>query len=131
MTMDFTDRVIAHLNGLSLPFRTFAYANATGESIAVSSMPGGRTIQEYYDGIKDKRFTYFVQVKVNADKTQQAEQVLQRIASELDDLEDLPSLNSSYDFIDIIITNEPYHFQRTDAGDIYFRMSFQAELTIY
>lgn len=130
MILDFMDRLLDEMDtwGLSLPVK--AYSHGVADGILITSMPGSRTIAEDMTGLKDKRFTYFCEIKTNEMQIPQSEQLLQQIASRLDELIDVPSDNGSYEFIDVIITNEPYHFMRTDDGKIYFRMSFQVELTI-
>ncbi len=130
MTLDYEERLLDYLDTLGLSFRVLADANSETESISLVQMPGGRVIREYQDGIKDKRLTYFIQIKAIENRRQAAVAALQIIATKLDDLDELPSQNESYEFGDIVITNEPYYFQAGEDGFIYFRMSFQSELTI-
>lgn len=129
-TLDFMDRLLDEMDTWSLDLPLKAYSHNTDESIVITSMPGGRTMSEDMNGTKDKRFTYFCEIKVNNNKIPIAEQLLQSITLNLDNLIDVPSHNKSYEFIDVVITNEPYHTASTDDGKVYFRMSFQVELTI-
>lgn len=130
MILDFMDRLLDEMTAWNLGLPLRAYSHTTTESIVLTSMPGGRTIAEDMNGLKDKRFTYFCEIKVDNNKIPLAEGLLQQIASRLDGVADIPSANGSYDFMDIIITNEPYHTASTEDGKVYFRMSFQVELTI-
>lgn len=130
MILDYEDRLLGYLDTLGLSFRVLADANSSTESISLVQMPGGRVIREYQDGIQDKRLTHFIQIKALDTRRQAAVASLHIIATALDDLEELPSHNDTYEFSDIAITNEPYYFQAGEDGFIYFRMSFQSELTI-
>ena len=124
---DFEDRLLDYLDSLHLGFRVYADANRDA-SISVSRMPNSRVMQEYMDGSKDKRYTFLIQVKARDEQRNEAVNALQIISDSLIDLEQLPSSNNSYEFNDIIVTNEPYQFSRDDAGYIFFRMSIQADL---
>lgn len=99
--------------------------------MSLSRLPGGNIIQEYYDGIKEKRLNYEIQAKIKPESRQRAVEGLTALTDELNELEDLSSLDGSFDFNSITVGNELYFTEATEEGYIYFRLDFQPILTIY
>lgn len=132
--IDFEERLADYLDGLSVGYLLYYDSNDStdGESsMAVVSAPGSRTIATYYDGTKEKRFNYFVQINdMDQDRTK-AMDALKLIADKLEELDELPSGNGSYEFNRIVISNEPYFTAAATDGSTYFRLSIQAELTVF
>lgn len=97
----------------------------------MARLPGGRTIQEYYDGIKDKQLQFELTIKAKRERRTEIVSALSQITEALSELEDLPSDNGSYDFQKIDIGNEIYFSEAKTDGFIYFKAQFQPTLTIY
>lgn len=108
----------------------FYDTNSEGESLSLSRLPGGNAIRTYFDGDKDKRLNYEIQAKTKPQSRQKTVNALALLTDALNELEDLSSLDGSFDFIQITVGNELY-FAEADDGFIYFRLDFQPELTIY
>ena len=132
--LDFEERLADYIDGLSLGYVLYYDSNDSTDgtsSMAVVPAPGSRTLATYYDGTKEKRFNYFVQINDrNQDRTK-AMNALKLIADKVGDLEDLPSDNGSYEYNQISISNEPYFTAAATDGSTYFRLSIQADLTIF
>jgi len=116
---------------LELGLPLFYDTNSEGESLSLARLPGGNVIQEYYDGIKEKRLNYEIQAKIKPQSRQKAVTGLTKLTDELNDLEDLSSSDGSFDFNRIVVGNELYFTEATEEGFIYFRLDFQPTLTIY
>lgn len=109
----------------------FYDTNSPGESLSLSRLPGGNVVQEYYDGTKEKRLNYELQAKVKPESRQKTVVALTELTDELNELQDLSSLDESFDFNRITVGNELYFSEATEEGYIYFRLDFQPVLTIY
>ena len=88
-------------------------------------------VQEYYNGVKEKRLNYEIQAKIRPASRQKTVTALTALTDELNELENLPSLDGSFDFNRITVGNELYFSEATEVGFIYFRLDFQPTLTIY
>lgn len=134
MTLDFEERLTDYLDSLNVGYLLFYDSNDSTDgnsSMAVVSAPGGRTISTYYDGTKEKRFNYFVQINDKEQDRTKVMDALKLIAVKLENLEELPSTNGSYEFNQIVISNEPYFTSAATDGSTYFRLSIQVELTVF
>ena len=132
--LDFEERLADYLDSLKLGYTLYYDSNdstSDESSMAVISAAGSKTITTYYDGTKEKLFNYFVQINDRAQNRTKAMEALKTIAGKVEDLYELPSSNGSYEFNNITISNEPYFTLATDDGSTYFRLSIQAELTIF
>lgn len=126
--MDFEKQLLKYIKSLSLDLPTFYDINDSGESLALTRLPGGRVIRGYMDGIKDKRLIYEITGKVK--DRELAIRELTKLVYALDGLEDLPSKDGSYEFAEIEISNEVHFNEATTEGFFYFKMDFQPLLTI-
>lgn len=129
--IDFEERVADYIDTLDVGFELVYDTNLEVESVSLARLPGGRTIREYYDGIKDKQLNYELTIKAKRTSRPQAISALGKITDKLSQLEELDSENGSYDFQKIEISNEMYFNEATTDGFIYFRAHFQPCLTIY
>lgn len=132
--LDFEERLADYLDSLELGYTLYYDSNdSTGgrSSMAVIPAPGSRTLAVYYDGIKEKRFNYFVQINDRDQDRTKAMNALMLIGDKLEDIEELPSLNNTYEFNGITISNEPYFTLAGDDGSTYFRLSVQVDLTVF
>lgn len=132
--LDFEDRLADYLDSLSVGYVLYYDSHDSTDSnssIAVVSAPGSRTLATYYDGTKEKRFNYFVQINDRDQDRTKAMDTLKLIADKVEGLEELSSNNGSYEFNQIVISNEPYFTSAGNDGSTYFRLSIQADLTIF
>lgn len=129
--MDYEERLLDYIDTLGVEFPIYSDTTSSESSISVASLPGSRTIQEYYDGVKEKEFIHEIQVKATQEERDKAMNTLATIGQALDDVEDIPSQGKAYDFDKINITNEVYFSQATTGGWIYFRLQIKSILTIY
>lgn len=130
-SLDFEDRVADYIDALEVGIPLFYDTTTEDESTSLTRLPGGRTIQEYYDGIKDKQLQFELTIKARRERRTEIVSALSRITDSLSDLEDLPSENNSYDFQKIDVGNEIYFSEAKTDGFIYFKAQFQPTLTIY
>lgn len=128
--MDYEERLMDYIDSLDTGFSVFADSNDVDTSLSVVRMPGSRTVTEYYDGVAEKIFKFFVQLKCEHHEREKAVDALDLIASSLDNVLDIPSNNGSYDYGQTTVNNEPY-FMGQDDQSLYFRFQIDTELTVY
>lgn len=129
--IDFEARLSDYIEGLGTNFPVYNDTTVGDESISLTRLPGSRTIQEYYDGIKDKRYIYELTIKAKQPNRQLAVDTLGRITDELEDLEELASQDGSFDFQRIEVSNEVYFSEAKTEGVVFFKANIQPILTIY
>ena len=128
MELDFLDRLKDKINSFGL------YAHCTiglldeGESLSIMAMPGGEETV-YYDGERDKDY----QIQVNAKSIDQNNcfDALTKIYQILENLEDLPSQNGSYDFQKIETRSLPNLVTQDEQGFFVWALNISASITIY
>ena len=98
------------------------------ESISIMVMPGGEEIA-FFDGTRDKEY----QVQVNAKSKNQLNcfNALTKIYQTLENLDDLPSENGSYDFQGITTQSLPSLLEQDEQGYWVYVLSISARITIY
>ncbi len=129
--IDFEERIADYIDSLGVGIPLFYDTTAKDESVSLTRLPGGRTIQEYYDGIIDKQLIYELTVKAKETERTRVVKALGTITEHLINLEELPSEDDSFDFQKIRVSNEAFFVEATTDGFIYFRLHFQPILTIY
>lgn len=129
--MDYEDRLLDHIDTLDLEFEVFTDTNDENSSISVVALPGSRTINEFYDGIKDKEYIHEIQIKCKVAERDLATKSLTTVAKSLDQEIDIPSKDGSYDFNDVDVTNEIFFSEATTDGWMYFKIQIKSLLTIY
>ena len=128
--MDLMERLTANVNTIpNLPIRCqMGYLKPT-ESFCIYPLPGSRVIREYYDGTKDQQLNFEFAMK-SADQ-QKINNTLWLVQNHLEALETLTSLDGSFDFDEIIITNKPFINQLDDTGYYIFMLDIQVSATTY
>lgn len=129
--MDYEKRLLDYIDTLGVPFQIYTDTTAEESSISVAMLPGSSTVQEYYDGIKDKEYIHEIQVKAKVNERDKATQALLEIGERLGDVDDIPSQVGAYDFGHIDVTNELFFSEATTEGWIYFRLQIKSYLTVY
>ena len=129
--IDFEDRIADYIDTLNVGLPLFYDTTTDDESISLTRLPGGRTIQEYYDGILDKQLIYELTVKAKKENRPKVIEALGTVTEHLINLGNLKSEDNSFDFQKIEVSNEAFFVEATTDGFIYFRLHFQPILTIY
>lgn len=128
MELDFMQQLNRHLNTLKL----FAYSTIgvldTTDSISIMAMPGGAETV-YFDGVRDKY--YNIQVNTKSKNQQHCLNALTTIYQNLENLNDLPSANDSYDFEHFDTNSLPSLVYVDEQGFFIYELSIVAKITIY
>lgn len=98
------------------------------DSLSLLSMPGGSETV-YMDGSRDKNY----QIQINAKSKDQMNcyLALTAIYQTLEQTEDLPSVNGSYEFGGIVIPSLPSLVAEDEQGFHIWQLSISAKITIY
>lgn len=123
---DFINCFVDELNSLTLPLAVSVGILSKNESIAVSILPGGKTVQTYYDGTKEKVVN--IQVSIKMKNQPIAYNTLQSISEHVENLESLESQNNSFEFIQIINSSEPFHRTQDESGNWILLFNTQAQI---
>ncbi len=121
------DRLKDKINSLGLYARCTVGLLSPSESLSIMAMPGGAETV-YYDGSRDKDY----QVQVNAKSKNQMNcfNALTNVYQALENLEELPSDNGSYDFQSIITPSLPSLLTQDEQGYWIYVLSVSAKITI-
>jgi len=128
MKLDFMEMLNRKINSLGLFAPCMIGLLDEGESLSIMAMPGGdETV--YFDGTRDKDY----QVQINAKSRDQLNcfDALTRIYQELENLDDLPSKNGSYEFQKITTRSLPSLVMQDEDGFFIYALSISAKITIY
>lgn len=126
--LDFMDRLNDKINSLGLYAKSTIGLLGEDESLSIMAMPGGpETI--YFDGTRDKDY----QIQVNAKSKNQLHcfDALTTIYQTLENLEELPSQNNSYEFNKIETKSLPSILGQDEQGYFIYVLSISAKITIY
>jgi len=128
MKLDFMLQLDRKINSLGLYAESSIGLLDDEDSLSIMSMPGGTEV-EYMDGTRDKDY----QVQVNAKSRDQLNclDALTTIYQVLENLADLPSSNSSYEFNKIETKSLPSLIMQDDQGFFVYALSISAKITIY
>jgi hypothetical protein len=129
--MDFGERLKEAITGLNQPIPTILGTLTEQESAALTSMPGGQVIRAYMDGEKDKRLNYQYAIKCQAGRSSIANTQLWTVTNYLEGLDELTSMDGSFQFDTININSQPAQSNADEAGFYYWTVDFYADLTTY
>ncbi|GAF14924.1 phage minor capsid protein [Bacillus sp. JCM 19046] len=127
--MDFVNRLMAKVNDITpsdLRLRT-GYLG-TEESFVVYPLPGSRTVREYMDGSKDRELNF--EFAMRSKDQRKIHETLWSVQNQLDELMLLDSLDGSFQFESIDITNTPFINNADDQGWFVFLLDIQAKITV-
>lgn len=126
--MDFMERLKDNINSLiDLPMHlTLGYLTAK-DSLVLYALPGGQVIQEYYDGIKDQSLNFEIGIKTK--DQQKANATLWQIQTHLEQVEELVSKDSSFEFQKLSISNKPFLSDQDEQGFFVYLLDITADLT--
>lgn len=127
--MDLLNRIVDSINGMAnvLPSIRKGYLGAE-ESFVIYPIPGSRTTAEYFDGEKDVSLNYEIAMK--SKDGNKITDTLWAIQTALEDLESLNSLDQSFQFDSLQITNKPYINQIDDRGWLVFLLDISVNVSI-
>lgn len=129
--MDLQERLADYLASLNTGLPVFNEYNSDSNSISIYALAGGRTIQEYMDGIKEKSLNYEIQVKVKTEDRDAGYNALGLISRSLEELTELNSSNGSFEFNKISISSEQYLTDVSQDNYMYFTFTFTAYVTVH
>ncbi|MEK0285918.1 minor capsid protein [Caldifermentibacillus hisashii] len=126
--LDFMLKLNQKINSLGLFAKSTIGLLEENENISVMAMPGGEETV-YFDGTRDKNY----QVQVNAKSKNQMNcyDALTTIYQTLENLEELPSGNGSYEFNGIETKSLPSLLEQDEQGYFIYVLSISAKITIY
>lgn len=128
--MDFMNRLRDKVNQIpNLPIKCkLGYLDAD-EDFKLYPIAGSRVITEFYDSVKDQQLNYeFACKSKNLGKINDTLWLVQNV---LEELSELTSLDSSFDFDSMVITNKPFINQLEATGFYVFLVDVQANITTY
>lgn len=128
--MDFIERLKDNINSLpDLPMKlTLGYLTAK-DSLVLYALPGGQVNQEYYDGVKDQTLNYEIGIKTK--DQQKANATLWQIQTHLEQVEELISNDSSFQFQKLSVSNKPFLSDQDEQGFFIYLLDVQADLTTF
>lgn len=131
MKLDFQDRLYEKIDAIELPIPFYENVMDDCDSIALYSLPGGKTLTTDYIGNKYKELNYEIQGKSKSPETIQY--AIMEISEFLESVEydEIQSSNGSFGFDKFSISNEPFYSNQKDDGFFYFALTFQAYLDVY
>ena len=126
--MDFMERLNDQINGIEgLPISSKLGYLGTDESLVLYPLPGSTPITEYMDGTKDEALNYEISMK---SKTQdKINTTLWLVARTLERAKSIISLDNSFEFQEITVTNMPYVNNADEQGWYTFNLNVQAIIT--
>ncbi|PWU66578.1 minor capsid protein [Gracilibacillus dipsosauri] len=128
MELDFMVRLNQQINSLNLYTNSIIGVLEDDESISIMAMPGGSETV-FFDGVRDK--DYNVQINTKSKNQQNCINALTKIYQTLENLNELPSSNGSYDFESISTTSLPSLLMYDENGFFIYELSIVAKITIY
>ena len=126
--MDFMERLNDRINDIEdLPIKSKLGYLGTDESLVLYPLPGSTPIATYMDGTRDEAINYEISMKSKSqDKINKS---LWLIARTLERLEVITSLDDSFEFQEINITNMPYVNNADEQGWYVFNLNVRATIT--
>ncbi|MGN7311456.1 minor capsid protein [Alkalicoccobacillus gibsonii] len=127
--MDFIERLVDKVNE-NVPSDIELSTGYLGieESFVVFPLPGSRTVREYMDGSKDRELNF--EFAMRSKDQQKIHETLWSVQTQLDDLLLLDSMDGTFQFEGIDITNTPFINNADDQGWFVFLLDVQAKITV-
>jgi len=127
LQLDMIPRIKDEINTLGLPIVCHIGLLRPGESMAIVQSPGGNETT-YMDGTRTKAFN--VEVNIQTTSHQTAYDLLTQISSHLENLDDLPSKNDSYEFEEIQTLSSPSIVGQGEDGSFIYTMTIKSQIFI-
>lgn len=128
MTLDFNHQLAKKIRTYDLPhtYKVTVGIPKASDSISIASIPGGRTIQMYMDGIVDKEVVHEIVIKTT-NKQREALDTLLYLTQALESETSIESGNGSFDYQSTRIVNAPY-LQGVDEKNNFFYVTQVASI---
>lgn len=126
--LDFLDQLNNYINSLGLYARCKVGIVEDGEGISINMMPGGEEII-FMDGERDK--SQNIQIVAKSRNHQKCIDTLTKIYRKLENLNDLTSLNDSFEFKGISTTSYPSLILHDENGNFIYEVTINTNITIY
>ncbi|EOE6413460.1 minor capsid protein [Enterococcus hirae] len=113
--MDLWERVadsIDSVKGLPMPCM-MGFLNGE-DTLCVYTLPGSRTIEEYFDGTREREMLF--EVGFNTKDQEKANRTLWLISNHLEELSSLGSNDGSFKFISSEISDTPFVSEQDNQG---------------
>lgn len=129
--MDFMESLCDRINDMTPQLPVVCKLGYLGgvESLVLYPLPGSKVVQEYMDGSSDQQLNYEIAMKSKSQS--KINSTLWTVQTELEKLKMLDSLNNSFEFDEIIITNKPFINQIDEQGWFVFLLDVQANITVF
>ena len=126
--MDFMERLNDQINSIEgLPVRSSLGYLGADESLVLYPLPGSTPIAVYMDGTKDEALNYEISMKSKSQD--KINTTLWLVARTLERVKSINSLDGSFEFQEITITNMPYVNNADEQGWYTFNLNVQATIT--
>lgn len=128
MKLDLLKQLNKKINSLNLYARSRIGLLDVDDSISVMAMPGGDEVV-YMDGSRDK--DYQIQINAKSKRNGYCFDALTTIFQTLENLDDLPSENGSYEFNKIETKSLPNLVGQDEDGFFIWALNISCKITIY
>ena len=126
--MDFMERLNDKINSIEgLPEKSKLGYLGHGDSLVLYPLPGSTPIAEYMDGTKDEQLNYEISMK--SQSQDKINKTLWLIARKLERVKSINSLDDSFEFQSLTLTNMPYVNNAEEQGWYTFNLNVQAIIT--
>ncbi len=132
--MDFPKKLNEFITEQNYGIKNIIGLAQKGDSLSVLLLPGGPQ-RIFHDGSRDKTYTVQFITKIsdvneNVNAHELSLNIMTDLISKLEVLEDLPSENDSYEFVDIEIATLPSFMSMDEMGNIFYTFTINANLYI-
>lgn len=128
--MDFIDVLCDRINETpNLPVLCVLGYLGDDESLVVYPLPGSRVIQEFMDGMTVQAINCEIAMKSKSHKNISV--AMWNIQNLLENTTEMPSVDGSYEFESMAITNKPFISRTDDQGWYEFILDITAQITVY
>lgn len=128
--MDFQDRLGDYIESLNLGIPFYNDINGDKTSLALYTLPGSRIVETFMDESVEKMFNLEIQGKAQLNERTLVYNTLNSLSEALQELEELTSKDKSFEFNRMTVSSEPYFNDAETDGFLFFRLTFEAYLTI-
>ena len=99
--VDFLVNLVDHVNeDLDMPMPLKMGYLGEEDSFVIYPTPGSRVTREYYDGTKDRDLNY--EIAMQSKSQELLQESLWCVHNDIENITELPSVNGSYDFDEIV-----------------------------
>lgn len=127
--MDFVEQLCSKVNSIpKLPVECKLGYLGTDESLALYPLPGSKITQTYFNGKTDQDLNYEFAMKSKSQS--KINQSLWVVSNALEQITEIDSIDNSFEFDELIITNKPFINNADEQGFFTFLLDVQAKITV-